>query len=85
MFFSVYKASNAAKKQLSQLRREDLYPWIVALEFGLLAYLVNCIFLHDDYVRYLRLCTALLLGGTALVEAIITHEAAKQNRKKLPQ
>jgi putative inorganic carbon (hco3(-)) transporter len=85
MIFTIFKATHQAKKQLPLLGREDLLPWIVALELGLLAYLVNSIFLHDSFVRYLRLSIAFAVSSTALVEAIAVQQAAKQNRKKLAQ
>ncbi|MDQ7036648.1 MAG: hypothetical protein Q9P01_18000 [Anaerolineae bacterium] len=55
----------------------------MALQFGLLAYMVNSIFLHDSYVRYLRLSIALVVSSTALVDALLAQQTAKQNRKRL--
>ena len=85
MFFTIFKSTHRAKQELPALGREDLLPWIVALEFGLLAYLVSSIFLHDSFVRYLRLSIAFAVSSTALVEALIIQQTARHNRKKLAQ
>ena len=85
MFFTIFQAIRQAKKQLIQLGRSDLVTWVVALEFGLIAYLINSLFLHDAYIRYMRLSIALAVSATALVQAIIERQAAERKRKVLSQ
>jgi O-antigen ligase len=85
MFGTIFYAIYRARQQLPQIGRPDLIPWLAALQFGLLAYLLSSIFLHDDYVRYLRLSTGLAVSSTALVEALIAQQAAKRERERLAQ
>lgn len=65
------------RERVRLLERPDLVSWINGLQFGLLSYLLTSIFLHDGYVRYLRLSIALAVSASAFVDAL-----ARQNEEK---
>lgn len=68
MYFVIYRSAFAAIQTLRRIERGDLIPWLKALILSLSAYLMTSILLHDSFGHYLRLCIALVLGMTALVD-----------------
>jgi putative inorganic carbon (hco3(-)) transporter len=85
MFVTIFDALRKAHKKLTELGRHDLVPWVVALQFGLIAYMLNSIFLHGAHIRYLRLSIALAVSSTALVQALIERQTTERKRKALSQ
>ncbi|MFN8373169.1 MAG: O-antigen ligase family protein [Anaerolineae bacterium] len=73
MYLFTFRSVWISRKQLIQIGRSDLLPWLTGLALGLVAYLLTSIFLHDDYVRYLRLMIGMNLSVSALTEALV-HE-----------
>jgi O-antigen ligase len=82
MIFVIFNSLNQARHQLNQVGRSDLVPWLLALQFGLMAYLLNSIFLHDSFARYLRLSIAMALSATALADALMQKYDQEQRRKR---
>ena len=74
MLCIIFRALYRARQRLIQIERHDLIPWVVGLAFGLLAYLVSSILLHDDFARYLRLSIALAVSATVLVDNLVERE-----------
>ena len=72
-----------SRRLLREIKREDLIPWLNAVQFGLVAYMISSIFLHDDYVSYLRLIIAFLLGSTAFIQRL--HREEMLRRASLPE
>lgn len=68
MYFVIYRSAFAAIRTLGRIERADLIPWLKALVLSLSAYLMTSVLLHDAFGHYLRLCIALVLGMTALVD-----------------
>ncbi len=83
MYLLIFRSLWIARKQLIQIGRRDLVPWITGLAFGLLGYLLTSIFLHDDYVRYLRLMMGLALSASALSEALVRQHNQRQTHRAL--
>lgn len=68
MYFVIYRSAFTAIRTLGRIGRGDLVPWLKALILSLSAYLMTSALLHDAFGHYLRLCIALVLGMTALVD-----------------
>jgi putative inorganic carbon (hco3(-)) transporter len=85
MFAVIFDAIRKARRELIELGRSDLVTWLVALQYGLIAYMVNSIFLHDSSIRYLRLSIALAVSATALVQSLRERQDAERKRKVLSQ
>lgn len=84
MLITIHVMLRRARRQLSEINRADLVPWIAGLQYGLLAYMFTSVFLHDDYVRYFRLSIALAVGGIALVDTLVKeHERRTQESETL--
>lgn len=83
MVLLIFRASYEARKTLSKLGRYDLIPWLAAVNFGMASYMLNSIFLHDDYFRFFWLCIAFVVGATATVETLKEEAANRQNRPAL--
>ncbi|NWF71318.1 MAG: O-antigen ligase family protein [Chloroflexi bacterium] len=78
MYLMVFRSLWIARKQLIRIGRSDLVLWLSGLQFGLMGYLMTSIFLHDDYVRYLRLAIGLAISASALTEALVRrYESAR--------
>jgi putative inorganic carbon (hco3(-)) transporter len=71
MYLLVFRSLWLARQQMIQIGRRDLVPWVTGLAFGLLGYLLTSIFLHDDYVRYLRMMIGIALSASAVSEALV--------------
>jgi putative inorganic carbon (hco3(-)) transporter len=80
--FAVFKSMHDAREKLKKIARHDLIPWVWGLQFGLMSYLMTSIFLHDGYVRYLRLSIALAVSATALVDALMHQKEQEEKTKK---
>lgn len=83
MLFFIYRAAMDTRRALHELKREDLIPWAAAFHFALLAYLINSIFLHDDYARYLRLMIGFVVSGTAMTGALKIKMDAERLRSTI--
>lgn len=68
--FFLFRSGVEARQILYEIEREDLVPWVAAFQFALLAYLLNSIFLHDSFSRYLRLTMGFLVSSTAMATAL---------------
>jgi O-antigen ligase len=51
----------------------DWLPWISALRFAILSYLLTSIFLHNAYIRYLWLLIAMALTGIQITYNLLNH------------
>ena len=80
MLFFIYRAAIDTRRALKAMGREDLIPWASAFHFALLAYLLNSIFLHDDYVRYMWLAVGFVVSGTAMTSALQVEMVSKRSR-----
>jgi O-antigen ligase len=83
MYLLVFRSLWLARKQLIKMGRRDLVPWLTGLALGLLGYLLTSIFLHDDYVRYLRLMIGLALSASAVSEALFVQYTKAQTHQAL--
>jgi putative inorganic carbon (hco3(-)) transporter len=81
LYYAIFMSLHRARKQLLRINRPDLVSWVWGLQFGLISYLLTSFFLHDGYVRYLRLSIALAVSATAMVEALVRqHDEEKRKR-----
>jgi putative inorganic carbon (hco3(-)) transporter len=83
MYLLIFRSLWLARKQLIQIGRLDLVSWVTGLAFGLMGYLLTSIFLHDDYVRYLRLMIGLALSASALSDALYIKYNQEKTHKAL--
>ncbi|MGB1287783.1 MAG: O-antigen ligase family protein, partial [Aggregatilineales bacterium] len=70
-----------ARMQAMEIDRHDLVPWVSGLGLGLLAYLMSSFFLHDDYVRYLRISLALAASASVMVSTLVAQHKAHEDEK----
>jgi putative inorganic carbon (hco3(-)) transporter len=81
LYYAIFMSLHRARKQLLRINRPDLVSWVWGLQFGLISYLLTSVFLHDGYVRYLRLSIALAVSATAMVESLVRqHDEEKRKR-----
>lgn len=73
VLYSVFRA----RSQLFEIGRDDLVPWVSAVGIGLAAYLASSFFLHDDYIRYLRISLALAASASVMVDNLVVHHNEK--------
>ncbi|GAB1422467.1 hypothetical protein MASR2M15_27010 [Anaerolineales bacterium] len=78
LFAATFKSIRNAMNEAIYIGRADLIPWLSAMQYGLLAYLINSFFLHDDYVHYLRLGIALTLGASVMVHELVEKHRYEQ-------
>jgi putative inorganic carbon (hco3(-)) transporter len=71
MILTIFLMMHKSRKQLIEIQRPDLIPWLIGLQYGLMAYLFTSLFLHDGYVRYFRLIIGLSAGSIALVDSLV--------------
>jgi putative inorganic carbon (hco3(-)) transporter len=83
MYLLTFRSLWIARKQMIQIGRPDLVSWVTGLALGLLGYLLTSIFLHDDYVRYLRLMIGLALSASALSEGLLRKYNQEKTHKAL--
>ncbi|MEO1163855.1 MAG: O-antigen ligase family protein [Chloroflexota bacterium] len=70
------------KQLMEEIGRVDLSMWLSGVQFGLIAYLLTSMALHDDYIRYFRLILALAAGGIIMANAVYAeHKAEKRKRE----
>lgn len=72
-----------AKKWMIEIDREDMVYWFAGVQMGLIAYLINTITLHDDYIRYFRLGLAMAAGAIILARYMYEQGLAENKTKKL--
>lgn len=79
MFMNIFiiRSLSSSKKLMAQIGRHDLVYWLAGVQYGLVAYLINTVTLHDDYIRYLRLLIA--LGASAM---IMTHSVYRNHHEQ---
>ncbi|MGB7337622.1 MAG: O-antigen ligase family protein [Phototrophicaceae bacterium] len=77
----IFNLMMRAKKQMREIDRLDMVYWIAGAQMGLVAYLVNTITLHDDYIRYLRLSLA-MAAGVIILSRHIYKEALAESKHK---
>jgi|GEM_PF-781194 len=83
MILFVFRAGYYARITLNKLGRYDLIPWLAAVNFGVGAYMLNSIFLHDDYFRFFWLAVAFAVGASAMAEALKEEALERQNKPAL--
>lgn len=69
-----------ARIHLAVIHRHDLISWVNGLQFGLIGYLLTSIFLHDGYIRYLRLSIALAVSASVIVDTLVAQQQEKRKR-----
>ncbi|MEL6309801.1 MAG: hypothetical protein AAFQ52_16790, partial [Chloroflexota bacterium] len=70
------------KQLMEEIGRVDLSMWLSGVQFGLIAYLLTSMALHDDYIRYFRLILALAAGGIIMANTVYAeHKAEKRKRE----
>jgi len=72
LFASTYQA----KGQLRSIKRDDLIPWMMGIEFSFLSFMMTSIFLHESYSRYMWLIVALMASCSVLSQALVNRKRA---------
>lgn len=78
MIATFYIVSNRAIRQLKEIGRDDLIPWIRSVQFGFLSYMLTSVFLHDDWVRFFRLGLAIMASCAALGDTVVAKHYQQQ-------
>ncbi len=73
----LFAGMRRAKKNLLEINRKDLLPWIYGIQYGLTSYLITSIFLHSAYARYLWLIIAFAASVTVMANAVVAEHQAK--------
>jgi putative inorganic carbon (HCO3(-)) transporter len=71
MLIAIFNSIRRSKRQLQEIGRLDLIPWICAVQYGFISYLFTSLFLHDSYSRYFWLLVAFIAAGAAMTEALV--------------
>jgi putative inorganic carbon (hco3(-)) transporter len=80
-YYLIFKSMYNAREKFKLMNRSDLSQWVWGLQFGLTAYLMTSIFLHDGYVRYLYLSIAMALSASAVADAMYKrYQEAEKNK-----
>jgi O-antigen ligase len=73
----VYFLFEALNRTCQDIRRSphlaDWLPWISALRFAILSYLLTSIFLHNAYIRYLWILVAMALTGIQITYNLLMN------------
>lgn len=56
------------------MNRADLIPWVTAIQYGFISFLLTSIFLHEGYSRYMWLMIALVASCSVLTQALLRQE-----------
>jgi putative inorganic carbon (hco3(-)) transporter len=84
MIVVIIRSLMHSKKRMTEIGRQDLVFWLSGVQYGLVAYLVNTITLHDDYIRYLRLIIALAASALIMTNTVYqNHHAMKKTKVKV--
>lgn len=70
LFDALNKACHAVERSP---HLADWLPWISALRFAILSYLLTSIFLHNAYIRYLWILIAMALTGIQITYNLLTN------------
>jgi O-antigen ligase len=74
MIYFLFDALNKACRAIERSPHlADWLPWISALRFAILSYLLTSIFLHNAYIRYLWLLIAMALTGIQITYNLLTN------------
>jgi O-antigen ligase len=80
LIIAMFRMFRDARIHLAAIQRHDLISWVNGLQFGLIGYLLTSIFLHDGYIRYLRLSIALAVSASVIVDALVAQQQEKRKR-----
>ena len=74
LFIFLFDALNKACRDIARSPHlVDWLPWISALRFAILSYLLTSIFLHNAYIRYLWILVAMALTGIQITYNLLTN------------
>lgn len=72
MIFFLFVALNKTCRAIEQAPHlADWLPWISAYRYAVLSYLLTSIFLHNAYIRYLWILTAMALAGIQITYNVL--------------
>ena len=72
MIYFLFDALNKTCRAIEQSPHlADWLPWISALRFAILSYLLTSIFLHNAYIRYLWILIAMALTGIQITHNLL--------------
>ncbi|MFN8530230.1 MAG: O-antigen ligase family protein [Anaerolineae bacterium] len=78
VFVVAFTGLQSAKAKLRSIHREDLVPYVVGAQLGLLSYLTTSLFLHNAYSRYLWQIIAVCAGAIVLADALVLRARARE-------
>jgi O-antigen ligase len=74
MIFFLFDALNKACRDIERSPRlVEWLPWISALRFAILSYLMTSVFLHNAYIRYLWILVAMALTGIQITYNLLNN------------
>jgi O-antigen ligase len=78
MVFFLFDALNQTCRDIERSQRlPDWLPWISAMRFALLSYLLTSLFLHNAYIRYFWILVALALAGIQITYHVLNNSNGK--------